>query len=99
MLQFWLNDETADKENEIIEASERNVHCPGSKAYENLRQRVKFSKEAKRQNCLVFRKVKGPETSNLDKIGRVVFPFGYIMFNMYYWIEYLGSNELKKFPH
>ena len=43
-------------------------------------------------------KIDRPATSNIDKLARVALPLGYFMFNIYYWVTYLGSDKLKTFP-
>ena len=73
------------------------IHCPGSKAHANVRQRAKFKKEQKEQIFQV-KKEEVLETSKIDKLGRVLLPFGYMMFNLYYWINYLTDEKMKKFP-
>ena len=73
------------------------IHCPGSRAHANVRQRAKFKKERK-ETIFQVKKEEVLETSKIDKAGRVLLPLGYMMFNLYYWINYLADDELKKFP-
>lgn len=73
------------------------IHCPGSRAHTNVRQRAKFKKE-KKEKLFQVKKEEVLETSKIDKAGRVLLPFGYMMFNLYYWINYLADEEVKKFP-
>ena len=73
------------------------IHCPGSRAHANVRQRAKFKKERK-EKIFRVKKEEVLETSKIDKVGRVLLPLGYMMFNLYYWINYLTDEEMKKFP-
>ena len=73
------------------------VQFPGLSAHENLRRRMTVPTQRK-PFLFSVTKIVRPETSNFDKLARVAMPLGYFMFNIYYWVTYLGSDELKRFP-
>lgn len=69
---------------------------PSFKVDQNVRRR--FGESRGKIKCISIYKTEIPEISNIDKLGRIALPLGYIMFNIYYWIKYLGTDDLKKFP-
>ena len=76
---------------EIFMAKESGSHI-------HLRRKAAWPTKEKERSSFSISKLERPAISNIDKLARVALPLGYLMFNIYYWVTYLGSSKLKSFP-
>ena len=76
---------------EIFMAKESGSHI-------HLRRKAACSTKEKERSTFSISKLQRPAISNIDKLARVALPLGYLMFNIYYWVTFLGSSKLKSFP-